>query len=625
MIQTSNKSGLSLRRLLLPAIVLLLVALEVTGIFNDSASPLERVELAARDAMFRLRGEQVPAEEIVIVAIDDFSFNWTGYQWPWPRAYLAEIVDWLNEAGAQVIGLDVFLFEADPAPGGDEALGRRLERAQDSVNVIQIYDYREEVSPGQYVVTRTIKLPLAVYRPALDSTGITSIWRDDDAIARSVQAYQVYGEEAYIHWAFEIARLYLDIDPASALTPQAVGFAGRQAPLQGGRLLINYAGPSGAFPTYSAARVVLGDYDPALFDGKIVLIGATTMTLQDVYPTPFSASVQTPGVEIVANTIATILHNLYIHTLPPWASLLFTPVMALLAALINRLKRPSLALALMGGAMLAYGGVAYLVFVQFSLYLPTASPVLMLFLGVVLPTLEQAVSQELEKRRVRDMFTRFISPTMVDQLLATRDIASLNKRAELTILFSDIRGFTTMSEQLAPEQVVALLNPYLEAMTNVVHKYGGTVDKYEGDAIVAFFGEPVPYADHALRAARAAVEMRVVLAGLRRQWEAEGRLPGRFEIGIGLNSGEAFVGLLGSEKRINYTVIGDNVNLAARLQDLTKAYAWPIIISESTARAIQGEFETEFIESTQVRGKREPVNIHKILRHRDHEVQALEP
>jgi adenylate cyclase len=202
---------------------------------------------------------------------------------------------------------------------------------------------------------------------------------------------------------------------------------------------------------------------------------------------------------------------------------------------------------------------------------------------------------------------------MVDQLLATQDINSLNKRANISILFSDIRGFTTLSEKLPPDKVVALLNPYLEAMTDVIHKHGGTVDKYEGDAIMAFFGEPVPYDDHALRAARVAVEMRAALANLKEAWKEEGILPERFEIGIGLTTGDAFVGLLGSAQRINYTVIGDNVNLASRLQDLTKTYLWPIIINEATAEAIKDEFDVEFIEAATVKGKTEPVKIFKVL------------
>jgi len=226
--------------------------------------------------------------------------------------------------------------------------------------------------------------------------------------------------------------------------------------------------------------------------------------------------------------------------------------------------------------------------------------------------LEQAVSQEMEKRRVRNLFSRFISPEMVDQLITTRDMASLNRRADLTILFSDIRGFTTLSEKLTPEEVVALLNPYLEVMSRVIHDHGGTVDKYEGDAIVAFFGEPVPYEDHAARALRASLDMRRALAELKNQWKKEGR-PSQIEMGIGINSGDVFVGLLGSEQRINYTVIGDNANLASRLQDLTKTYAWPVLISESTNQQVQDEFETEFVDAVTVKGKSQSVNVYKVI------------
>ncbi len=269
----------------------------------------------------------------------------------------------------------------------------------------------------------------------------------------------------------------------------------------------------------------------------------------------------------------------------------------------------------MFGSMLIYGIVYYLAFSQSGLYLSFMAPETMLFLGVIMPTLEQALSQEIEKRRVRNLFSRFISPEMVDQLIATQDINSLNKRSEITVLFSDIRGFTTLSEKLTPDGVVSLLNPYLDMMTKVVHKHGGTVDKYEGDAILAFFGEPVRHEDHALRAARAALDMRLALVKLTNAWEKAGVLPENFifDIGIGLNSGDVFVGLLGSEERINYTIIGDNVNLAARLQDLSKAYGWSMIISESTQKQITDEFETEFIEAVRVKGKSKAVNIYKLL------------
>jgi adenylate cyclase len=320
-----------------------------------------------------------------------------------------------------------------------------------------------------------------------------------------------------------------------------------------------------------------------------------------------------PGVEVVANAVDTLISGNFLRETPPWLALLLTLAAAAAAAFIIRRERPSEIIGLLAGGMAVYAVICFAAFAQGGWLLPVSGPETMLFLGVVLPSLEHGISQELEKRRVRNLFNRFISPEMVDQLIATQDINSLNKRADLTVLFSDIRGFTTMAEKLPPDEVVALLNSYLEAMSVIVHRHGGTVDKYEGDALVAFFGEPVPYADHALRAARAAVEMQTELPGLIEQWIRQGRPIRRFDVGIGLNSGDVFVGLIGSAQRINYTVIGDNANLASRLQDLTKTYDWPILVSESTYERVQGEFEGELVDSVVVKGKTAPVNVYKIL------------
>ena len=379
--------------------------------------------------------------------------------------------------------------------------------------------------------------------------------------------------------------------------------------------MVNYSGPAGTYPTYSAYQVALGDIlkeNPNAFKDKIVLIGSTTITLHDVYATPFSAQQPTAGVEVVANAIDTILNGSYLRETPPWVALLVIIFMAAAAGLISRIQRPSLTLILMAIGMMLYAAVTYIILAAKGLYIPVAAPQLMLFLGVILPAIEQAVSQELEKRRVRNLFSRFISPEMVGQLIETQDINSLNKRANLSILFSDIRGFTSLSEKLSPEEVVSVLNPYLEAMTKIIDQFGGTVDKYEGDAILAFFGEPVVHEDHALRAVRTAVEMRAALAELDRQWERDGQ-PYHIEIGIGINSGEVFVGLLGSAQRINYTIIGDNVNLASRLQDLTKTYQWPILVSESTYEQIKDEFEAQLVDSVIVKGRSEAVKVYKVL------------
>ncbi|MBT3337153.1 MAG: adenylate/guanylate cyclase domain-containing protein [Anaerolineae bacterium] len=599
----SKKKTLSRQLVLLFTTIFILVALEIASLFPTVITPLERADLAARDFFMRLRGEQTPDDRIVIVAIDDFSFNWTGYQWPWPRTYLAEIVTSLNDAGAEVIGLDVFLFEEDPE--GDLAFAAALAETPLSVNVIQKYTDQQGVV--------SLRLPQPIYRDILDGQGITPILLDDDAIARSLIVHDQFLEEDYYNWAFEVAGLYLDNSHPSDALPNSIYLNGNKVPLQNNRFLIDFRGPAESYPIYSAARVVLGDYPAEIFKDKIVLIGATSVTLQDVYPTPFSSRIRTSGVEIVATAVDSLLNQNYLHVAPIWVNIFLILLAALISRLITHIARPGLAISLMTGSLFLYAMIYYLVFLQQRLYLPFMAPETMLFLGVIMPTLEESVTQEIEKRRVRNLFMRFISPDMVTQLLETQNIDSLNKRSEITILFSDIRNFTSMSEKLTPDGVVALLNPYLDVMTTVVHQHGGTVDKYEGDAIVAFFGEPIRYEDHALRAARAALDMRLALVKLKKGWAKEGILPEHFDIGIGLNSGDVFVGLLGSEQRVNYTIIGDNANLAARLQDLSKVYAWPMIISESTHHAIKEEFETEFIEAVQVKGKKEPVNIYKLI------------
>ena len=605
-----EKKPLNLRAILLLGTLTLVLLLQIAGLFPNVTTPLEQMEYSARDILMRLRGKEIPSDNIVIVAIDDESFSGTGFQWPWPRSYFAKIVDQINAGGGKVIGVDIFLSEPDHIESNDLEFADALGRSPAAVNVLQIIKNGDE-----QFSSLTLVQPLSPYRNILDGIGITSFIRDEDAIIRSMQAFDSYNGETYYHWAFEVARLYLGVEMPSNPTGKSLLFNGKTVPLNAGQLLVNFTGPAGSYPTYSAYSVALGDVleqDPDAFRGKIVLIGATTVTLQDIYPTPFSTKIPTSGVEIVASTIDTLIQGKYITQASPWVAFLITILAGLLAYLISFSKRPSLTVTLLLASMAGYLAIAFIIFLRQRYVLPVVIPQVTLFLGVVLPTLEQAVSQELEKRRVRSLFSRFISPEMVDQMMETQDLSTLNKRSDISIIFSDIRGFTTLSEKLTPEEVVALLNPYLEAMSKMIYKHGGTVDKYEGDAIMAFFGEPVPYKDHAVRAMRASLDMRKALTELKDQWAKEGR-PSKIEMGIGINSGEVFVGMVGSEQRINYTVIGDNANLASRLQDLTKTYDWPILISESTYQHVKDEFDCEFADAVTVKGKTKAVNVYKVL------------
>jgi len=605
---TQNDQAKSSRRrktLIILLIVLILAGLEVFANFPEVATPLERLELAAMDTAIRARSQQTPDEKIVIVAIDDASIAWFSERWPWTRARMAEIVGWLNDAGARLIAYDIFLFDPSFNPDDDIALAEAFGEANKVITVGQIFT-------TQY--STTLARPEDIFLPVIDGYGITEIERDDDAIVRGVTGYKNFEGQYFYNWAFEIARVYLEISPPSNPTPASVLFNGDEIPLnQRNELLVNYAGPPQTYPTYSAAYLVEGDYDPSIFKDKIVLIGASSETLQDLYPTPYSATNLTPGVEVVANTVATLLSGNYLSLTPPWGTILLILGMALLSWLLVLPSRPTLSMLLMTAGMITYLTIRQIIFYQSGHQVTIVSPLLMLFLGVVIPTLEQAASQELEKRRVRSLFSRFISPQMVNQLLDTQDINSLNKRTELTILFSDLRDFTSISESMKPEDVVNLLNPYLKTMSEIIHQYGGTVDKYEGDAIIAFFGEPIPHQDHAIRAAFAALEMNAALQKLNKAWLSDNILSDGLKMGIGLNTGEVFVGLLGSEQRVNYTVIGDAANLAARLQDQTKEFGYPILVSKETYLAIQDKVQVEFLASKILKGKSEPVEIYRLI------------
>lgn len=599
--------------LIVLAVTLLLMVVMVADAASDVFNPLEIPELAAQDLAFNVRGAEPPTSPIVIVAIDDLSINYTQLHWPWPRAYLAEIIDRLTDARARVIGIDVFLSEAGPDAGGDEALAQAFRRAGNVVLVQEIVESRSDLGVQESLVP-----PLPIFRDAVAGRGLTAFARDIDSSFRHIQAYDTHTGDVYFHWALHVASVYAGAPLPENPDPLGVDFQGRRVPLECvslrcGLLRVNFRGPVQTFPTFPAVQVALGDYGVETFEGKIVLIGATTESLHDTYPTPFRENrLPTPGVEVVANAVDTLLAHDYLRHAPLGVSLLAVLAAMAIALGVDRHPRPTVGLAVTLGVMALYVVVWYLVFLQGNSFMPLIPVQLMLFLGFVGPTGMRAVAEEREKRRVRHIFERFISPAMVEQLIEQGLEGSQGKRADLTILFSDIRGFTTLSEKLSPEEVVAILNEYLEAMTDVIHKHGGTVDKYEGDAIVAFFGAPIPHTDHARRAALASLEMRTVLDQLRRKW-ALGEGPKSFEIGVGLNSGDVFVGLIGSYKRLNYTIIGDNANLAARLQDLTKQFAWPILISEATHERIRDEFDAEFGDAVQVKGKTVPVGVYRLL------------
>lgn len=383
-----------------------------------------------------------------------------------------------------------------------------------------------------------------------------------------------------------------------------------------GRILINYRGPGGTFPHYSASDIVNDRLDPEIFKDKIVLMGATATGIYDLRVTPFSTVY--PGIEIHATVIDNILHEDFVER-PPWAFLADLLTIALLGFLMVPLLskvRAATGLAVTFGLLVAYVLINRFVFTNYSLWLNVVYPVITVLLVYIGITLYKYITEEREKKKIRGAFQYYLTASVINEMLKDPSKLKLGgDKKDLTVLFSDIRGFTTISESLTPEELVHLLNEYLTAMTDKVFEHEGLLDKYMGDAIMAVFGAPLEQPDHALRACRTALDMMSELRKLQNKWSAEGRPV--LDIGIGINTGDMVVGNMGSEMRFDYTVMGDNVNLGSRLEGINKEYGTNIVISEFTYEQVKDKMLCRELDQVQVKGKNLPVRIYELLEFQD--------
>jgi len=385
------------------------------------------------------------------------------------------------------------------------------------------------------------------------------------------------------------------------------------------RVLINYAGPYHSYPHYSMGDVVDGTVPPSTFKGKIVLVGATAVAIGDIRITPYQES-DYMGVEIHANVIDNLLHNdeagrgflsrgFKEEMIDIFFILLFGVGMGFA---FSRLK-PLYSTFSVVVTLVLFGFVVYFAFAHLGMWLYAVVPAGTLVVDYGAITSFRMVTEEREKRKVRKTFERYVSPGVIR--LIEKDPRKYFKPGgeskELTVMFSDIRSFTTISESMTPDQLVHFLNEYLGEMTDIAFQHWGTLDKYIGDALMAFWGSPFPQDDHAARACAAALDMRTRLSELNLKWEAEGRTP--IAIGLGVNTDRVNVGNMGSSRRFSWTVMGDGVNLASRLEGQNKEYHSTIIIGENTYQQVRDQFVCRDLDRIKVKGKTRPVKIYELM------------
>ncbi|MFI5397002.1 MAG: CHASE2 domain-containing protein [Candidatus Binatia bacterium] len=625
---------------------------------------LDLIDLRARDYRLLHRGAQQGSSDIVIVAVDDASLEQFG-RWPWSRARVAELIDRLTEADVAVIGFDIIQSERaadadldtlrDRLVGIDdhtwEVLRRALNQgAVDEERLAQavrasgrtvlgyFFDFEERVAnddsvrlPTYNIVQNSrshdgeIRVPLAQrlksnlpeLTAAARAVGYFNFFPDDDGTHRRAPLVIRFKDQMALPLSLAMLQVYRPQVPLvirfADFGVESVHFGSESIPVaEDGQMFINYRGPRNTFRYVSAADVLTRHVESDLLRGKMVLVGVTATAVADVRVTPFDPSL--PGVEIHANVLDNILRRDFL-TRPEWSVLAEIGVILSLALFLGGILHSARGVsgAVITVALLAaYLVLSQRVFLSYGLPLSLAYPFLAIGLTHAVVSLQHYVVEEREKRKIRDAFGLYLSPSLARLVSEQPEMLALGgDKRELTVMFADIRDFTTIAEGLEPEVLVDLLNAFLGEMTEVIFAHDGMLDKYVGDAIMAVWGAPLPQADHAARACRAALEMVGRLHILNQQWNQRG-WPA-LKIGVGLNTGSMVVGNMGSARRLSYTVIGDNVNLGSRLEGLNKMYGSHIIASEATILAVANTVVARELDLVRVKGRRLPVRIFEIV------------
>ncbi|MCL4747285.1 MAG: adenylate/guanylate cyclase domain-containing protein, partial [Burkholderiaceae bacterium] len=614
---------------------LALVALACVAVLDESALPLtSALDRALYDA--RLRAQSVaPDPSVVIVDIDERSLAAQG-RWPWSRGTMAELLGAIADAGASAVGVDVVFAEVQAQPGEDEALARRIAGRPIVLGYYFSSDRDGQTSgtlPPSVTASQALReqghsfttwtgygANLHSIQAAAAGAGFFNPVVDSDGVVRALPLLAEFDGRIYESLAVSVLRRHLG-QASLELLPDVLRLAGERAtveiPLSDGlSALVPFAGTaagagvgSGRFEYVSAAEVLAGRVNPDRFRGRVVLVGTSAPGLTDLRATPVSAVF--PGVEIHATLVAAALDP----SVSPLRqrSDLGTALGLASAALLGATL--AIALPLLGAmgvvllSAISLAGlwiIASIAWANFGLVIPLAAAVLLVAALVVLNMGAGYFIEGRARRAVAGLFGEYVSPALVERMMRDpcRYASQASENRELTIMFVDIRGFTRIAETMQPEALREYINTFLTAISEVVHRYGGTVDKYIGDAVMSFWGAPIEDPQHADHAVAAALSMLDEVQRLNLDFEARG-LP-LIRIGVGVNTGVVRVGDMGSKLRRAYTVIGDAVNLASRLEGLTKEFDAPIIVGETTMTQARNHGFTE-LGRARVNGRHEPV------------------
>lgn len=609
--------------------------------FWPGQTVLDRMELYTIDWRFRFRGPEPADPRIAIVAVDDHSINTLG-RWPWSRSIIAGGISKLAQCGVERIIFDIFFTETSNAEDdkeladatrefgkvyhagfanvpevGQEATPLSAEAVAKAWDVVKVESPRGLAAAGALYQPQGLVMPLPELARAAATVGFMNVLDSGDGVFRNIPPLSQYEGHLFPALVLAAACEMMGVPPEEIeVTP------GREIRLADkgvirldaiGRMMVDFIGGSGSYPTFSMADVLAAGPDSATsrrLNGKTVFVAVTASGLRDLRPSPFDTIYS--GVETQANALDSILNNKQLRRVSPLSTALIVICIAFLFAslLVHAGTAPLCVAALT--VTLGYVWSGMLLFRHSHLIIDLLVPTFAVFGFFVALLILRLLGEERRRRRAQQALGWFVPPTVADGLVTDEAISTMSgERRVITVLFADLRDFTSASEGVPPEATVELLNRYFDFMHEVIWDYEGTLDKYIGDEIMAFFNAPMLQADHAKRAVRTALAMQRLIHERRDEWRFLG-MPD-LAAGVGISTGDAVIGYVGSQSRMQYTAIGHDVNIASRLQSLSKELGQAILISESTYAQTGDDFEVEPQGVYNIRGVGGEIQIYSVL------------
>lgn len=631
---------------------------------------LKMIDHKIYDTIMKAQKESDLSSVPIIIDLDEESLEAFG-QWPWPRFLIAELMYRLLGNGVQAVGLDMMLVEQDRASPKrlredvkffmgldiefkglpeelydyDQLMANAITGQPVVLGFYLNFDGQEAVidtppNPVGYVIQKTADsanfeehvlkassaiLPYEAFREHIP-LGLINMSPDEDGVVRRVPMLAMVGNKVYPTLSLRALMLTMGAKAMAIRMNQdgieSIRVGQRVIPLNAdGSFVVPFKGPAKTFPYYSAKDILLDRVPAEELEGRIAFLGTSSAGLLDIRITPLERVY--PGVETHATVLNAILQEEFLQT-PAWtpgAQVLGIALCGLVSALVFGFASP-LIYTLLGSIML--GGIVYSSFYLFErgyVISPLYISLTIAIVGVLLLLL-RFWQEESQKKILRGAFSRYVAPEVVERITRQRGNIFAGEELELSIMFTDIRGFTSISESLMPEQVVRLLNQYFTPMTSLVKNSGGTLDKFIGDALMAFWNAPLPVQGHPSMALLTALNMQRTLQEINPGLQDEFGVT--ISMGVGVHTGKAYVGNMGSADLLNYTLIGDNVNLTSRLEGLCSQYGVKIVTSAETKNMCGNEFAFQQLDRLRVKGKNQPVDVFAVLEWKDWEERSAE-